>query len=261
MPTMGWKFFALALLLLTGCKTGGQLGEEGRVRFSQIVRYAESADFRGPVAIGSTVVVGLEHIDTGALLTDPPVNTGLTVRAEPRGHGGRATVLSLGFGQYAVRLEAEGEYELIADDDTGELDRLIVRTRPIGSLRVARNASVITTGRGSSGSTCTQITSVTGLENFVLHSNQTLHFATVPLTAGSEPEPLLGLLDLTATGPASVELDAPFLGRNVLANSIFVRARNVTGEPVTIRIASPSHEGTVTATIATSTEAQAVECN
>ena len=197
--------------------SAGQIGEQGIVRFSQIVQFAETEDFRSPIAQGASMVVALQKPKDSFLDNDTFVDLQLSVR---RLNGERLdTIYPLGFGQYGVQFREAGTFQLIAETDAGTaIDGLNVVVRAYRRLDLSRRFVVTT--RVQEPSSCTRVIEFDNLAEVVLHTNQTLQMFVVP--RDERDAPMLGLLPLTAIGPDSVTLDAPLVGGSEFANSLIV---------------------------------------
>src|SRR5690349_12039406 len=109
---------------LVGACSDGQLGDNGLVRFSQVVNFSETSNFESPIATNKAIFVALQRPD-GSVIEDETF-TELTLRVEDSENGGEdspdATVFPLGFAQYGVILQRAGAFRLVAEDKEQFLD-------------------------------------------------------------------------------------------------------------------------------------------
>lgn len=207
-----------AALLLAAC-SGGQVGDKGLVRFSQVVSFAEAGDFKAPIAVDRTVLVALQHPNELGERTFPE----LRLVAEGPGTPG---VFPLGFAQFAVVLNAEGDYRLLAKKGEATLDTLAVKARPLSKIRFSSRAELATHKVGDQGA-CVK-TQTLRPEEIVLNRNQSARLFVVPVS--DDDRPMLGLLQLTATGPAYVQLGSPLVGQGKAPNALTVEPAGTLGE-------------------------------
>ncbi len=203
---------------LAGCSSDGQVGENGIVRFSQVVHFADTEDFTAPLAAGRTLMVALQHPQ--ALGLDQETMADFTM--EVREDGDRVDAAwPLGFAQYAVNLEDEGQYQLVGLRNGEAVDQLGLRVKKAKSVRWSKTFIVLTDydDPKEQNRHCTRVTTRTeGPEGFLLHSNQTITVHVVPVD--EDGAPLLGLLPLTANAPDVFRVNAQLVGHGALANSL-----------------------------------------
>ncbi|MCU0698577.1 MAG: hypothetical protein MUC96_18910 [Myxococcaceae bacterium] len=202
---------------LQGCADGGT-GDNGRVRFSQVVNFVETDDFSPPLVVGRTVLIRLEHAPLGGQ-SFPELNLEVT--------GGAAQVLPLGFAQFAVRLDDAAAYRFRAREGTKEIDAITVTAARGASMRLHRQARLVTTGTDASGKRCARGSTVE-LTDLVLAPNQEAMVTVVPLDGSGAP--MLGLLQLTAKASRDdVELDTPFFFQGGSPNTLVIRPTLASG--------------------------------
>jgi hypothetical protein len=203
---------AVALgLTLVGCADGGT-GDKGLVRFSQVVNFVETDDFRPPLVVGRTVLIRLERAPLGSQ-GFPELNLEVT--------GGAAQVLPLGFAQYAVRLDDAAAYRFRAREGTKEVDAITVTAAQGASMRLHGKAQVMTSGVDARGRRCAQGSTV-DLADLSLAPNQEALVTVVPVDGAGAP--MLGMLQLTAKASrADIELDMPFFFQGGSPNTLAIR--------------------------------------
>lgn len=200
--------------LINGCADGAN-GDKGVVRFSQIVNFVETHDFKPPLVVNRTVMIRLEHAN--AVGTDGRGFPELSLEVT----GGTSQVLPLGFAQYAVRLDEEKDYRFRAKEGAREVDVLTVKAKKGASMRLHANASVVTIAK-SGGKTCVKATEVP-VAGLTLAPNQEATLFVVPLDASGEP--MLGMLQLSAKtgGRSDVQLDTPLFFTGSAPNALMVK--------------------------------------
>jgi hypothetical protein len=210
--------FVVSMLVaaLSGCSSDGQLGEEGNVRFSQVVDFQETDDFDSAVAVNKTILIALQHPKGGTLFELEETFPELELNVEGPGLSQNGQTFPLGFAQYSVILEEPGDYRLVAEDRGQELDHLRLRAEPMAGIRLSNEALLTTRG-----DECTT-TETVNPEHITLHPNQSLRVYVVP--TDDIGRPLLGLLNLTAHASQGLELDAPLVGHGASANALDIRA-------------------------------------
>ncbi len=246
-PRLATILPAVCLVALAGCHSDGQVGATGKVRFSQVLDYADTNDFAAPVAVGATLLVALQAP------ADQSTDTGLTLAVRQGGHDAGA-VSPMGFGQFAVVLPSPGTYDLVALDHGTELDHLSMTAEDVHGLRLSQRFGVLT-----QGPKCTEATSATtGLADFVLHANQRLTVFAVPTDAHGKA--MVGLLPLTADGPDAVAFDSPLVGEGIRANALSILPAGTLGQPVTVTVTDPDVPATATLKLGTSADDAPVSC-
>lgn len=246
----------LPSLLLGACFNDGQIGDNGLVRFSQVVNFVETNDFTAPIATGRTILVALQHPEDDLLGLEDTF-TELTLRVEDSDNPGRdsskASVFPLGFAQYGVVLNEEGAYLLVAESDGLLLDAIVVQAKQEAGLRLSNRIFLSTDGE-----TCTELTEISSLDGFVLHPNQDLEVFVVPVDDTGAP--MLGLLELSAEGSPELFLDSPLIGRGSLANALQIFPGDLFGTPVEFKIIEHATGTVLTTTLETSAEPAPVSC-
>lgn len=199
---------ACGLGALVGCRASdGGLGDAGVVRFSQLVDYRETEDFSSPVAVDHALLVALQR-PQNVWGGDEETRADLVLEAD-----GNATVVALGFAQYAVTFPKVGEFELRAIDERRggrTVDRLRVRVEKLGGVRFSDRAEVYT-----DGFKCSERREVP-LSELQLHRNERAWVWVVPESQGGEP--MLGLLDLVADPVRGLEYDSPLIAHGQEVN-------------------------------------------
>jgi hypothetical protein len=238
---LSFALLAPLLSLLPGCLSDGQLGDSGKVRFSQIVDFVETSDFTTPIAVDAGVLLALQHPNTGGLV-DPDTFAELRLRIEDDGSPGvesdKGVVFPLGFAQFGVSLSAAGKYRLVALDGDDELDKLDVEAANIGGVRLSDTAYVTATSPDPNGGTCLSSDSITlPTGPAQLHRNETLEVFVVPETTSGDP--MLGMLALTvAASSDELHFDSPLVGQAVFANALRLSASGsaLSGDVVDVTI-------------------------
>jgi hypothetical protein len=251
-----------ALLFLGACGTGGQLGENGLVRFSTIVDFPETDDFTAPVAVGRTVFLALQHPNSDPIFGEDNFPE-LTLRVEDPESAGEdsidATVFPMGFAQYGVILERTGSYRFVAESKGEFLDAIIVEAAEVEALRLSNEIIVTTSGVDpATGLDCVTFETIPSLDGFVLHPNQSVDVAVVPTTGGA---PMLGLLGVFAEASEGLFLDTPFVGPNSRANSLSISPTGaLDGTPLDVRIQDQTDGKEMSFSLATDREEAPVSC-
>lgn len=242
---------ALAFVALAaGCHSDGQPGVTGKVRFSQVLDYADTNDFTAPVAVGSTLLVALQAPGMSAV---PGAEAGLTLVVEQGGKPA-GSVSPMGFGQFAVVLPSPGAYDLVAESGGTELDHLPVTAEAVHALRLSERFEV-----ESRGSQCTVVASETsGLDHTVLHANQQLTVYAVPVDESGAP--MVGLLALTADAPDTLGLGSPFVGGGIRANALTLSPAGTLGSPAMVTVRDSGDGLTTSLDLATSPDDAPVDC-
>lgn len=254
------RFFLLSLALptLAACTvTPGTVGEQGKVRFSQIVSFSDTKPFAGSVVVGATLFVALEQTG-GSSVADPPVQPNLTVRANAVGHDGKCQILPLGFGQFAVAFGAPGAYDLVAQQGDAVVDTLSVTAGAEAGLRLGTSIDVATTGQDG-GRMCTTSTKLSSLHGFVLHPNQRVTLSAVPVS--KDGAPMMGMLQLTAQAPDSLVLDAPLVGASEPANTFELAMARAADVNVHVAITDSTTGHGLGVDLVTSSAPAPVSCN
>jgi hypothetical protein len=224
----------LAVLFTVGCLSDGQTGSQGLVRFSQVVDYAETNGFTAPIAAGRPVLVALQNpqetlpvAGTDVPFTDGSTRADLQLRVQRSDSPGQdaGEVWPLGFAQFAVRIEDEGQYDLVATQNGQDLDSVTVEVKAVRRVRLSTQVIVTTSdGRGQ----CTSSADVSS-DNMVLYRNQQVTAEIVALD--DQDNPMLGQLPLVVSieggDGGSQALDAPLIGQGQSANAFTFDAAGV----------------------------------
>jgi hypothetical protein len=252
---MKMKFILLTLMVaVTGgaCSDGG-LGENGLVRFSQIVDFKETDDFSAPFMVNKTMLIALQDPESAQPLTPETTFTELDLSIEADALGTSGQTFPLGIAQYAVILDGKGDYKLIANQDGEALDHMSVTAKDVKSMRLSTEV-VITTD----GTDCMNTNFETSLDDVVLRNNQTLTVYVVPLD--DDDKPMLGFLNLTASGSSNVDLHSPLAGPGMPANALLIEPNEALSEEITITIKELAEEFTLDFTITTDDSDADVSC-
>lgn len=201
-----------------GATSDGQIGENGEVRFSLVVDFIDNASIDDDVATHRTLFVAMQHPKRGFLDDETYTKLSLQVRNED----GElvSSVFPLGFAQYGVVFEQAGRYKLVAMDGGTQLDAFSINVRDVDDIALSRRVVVSTTYEDDNGDTCARVQEIDGIENVVLHENQSVQMFVVP--RASDGADLIGFLALTGDGPDSVILHSPLVGQGRRANSLIV---------------------------------------
>jgi hypothetical protein len=240
----------VAAMWLVGCSSG-QVGQTGKVRFSLVDNYPDTPDFTSHVATGAGLLLQLEFVSAGL----ETVNPGLALQVQDgstpsttAGNSAKATVLPLGFAQYAVSISTAGSYTIVATQGTTALDFVPITVADVGSLRWHNEAILTTTsGSGSSTKTCSTTPAVSDV---TLKSNDTLTIDVVP--QDSKGNPLLGLLQLTAMATGPVSLSGALLGQGATPNQLTVDPSGTLGSTAQITVSDSVSGKTLSLTLPTS---------
>jgi hypothetical protein len=216
------------LLVVSGCMVDGANGENGVVRFSQMVDYKETQGFDARIALGRTILVRLEHADARANeQARQPGFPELGLRVD----GGGSRIFPLGFGQYGVVFETAGTHTLIAQVDGKDVDRLKVEVAAMRGLRFSPKANVVTMLRGAN-SVCFRGSEV-DLADFVLRENQSVKLDAIPLD--DDGNAMIGFLSVRATSDSeAVTLDTPLFYEGGAPNTLVVGGTGALGDAVTV---------------------------
>jgi len=251
-----------AAAALAGCTSDGQVGENGIVRFSQVVHFADTEDFTAPLASGRTLLVALQ--DPQVLLgVDQETKADFTM--EVREDGDKVDVAwPLGFAQYAINLPDEGSYQLVGLRNGEALDQISVQVKDAKRIRFSKRFVVTTFHRDPQAPNEECIRSVThteGLESFVLHANQTITVFVVPVD--EKDQPLLGLLPLTAKAPDLFGVNAQLVGHGASANSLTLTPihGDRLGEPQEITVREQELEQDLKLSLHTTPEPHEIDCS
>tara|TARA_B100000683_G_scaffold132396_1_gene129288 strand:+ start:305 stop:1063 length:759 start_codon:yes stop_codon:yes gene_type:complete len=246
-------FALLALAMAASACSDGGMGANGLVRFSQIVDFKETDDFSAPFMVNKTMMIALQDPESDRPLTAETTfpELDLTVDAQNLGNGGET--FPLGFAQYGVVLDGEGDYRLVANQDGEELDHMKIKAENVKSMRLSADVVL-----SADGQDCSNLTE-DKLDDLVLHKNQTLWVYVVPLN--EDDEPMLGFLNLTASGPSHIELDAPLVGHGSSANALSITPRGDLGEDIEITIKEVTEGFEFSFTIETADEDADVSCD
>lgn len=210
----------LTLLASAACgvTSDGETGERGVVRFSLVVDFIDNSSIDDDVATNRTLFVAMQHPKQGFLDDETFTNLTLEVR-DPDGKPVES-VFPLGFAQYGVVFENAGRYKLVAMDGDEEVDAFAVDVRDVDTIELSRRVVVSTTYEDAMGRDCTSVDEIDGIENVILHENQSVQMFVVP--KASNGDDLIGFLALTGDGPDSVVLHSPLVGQGRRANSLIV---------------------------------------
>lgn len=256
--TQPLAYIALSCALLsTACGTSdGQPGEQGKVRFSQVLDYGETDNFSSPLAAGRPLFLALQHPKNGFL--DDETYAELTLSVQREDGSSIDSVWPFGFAQYGLLIEDPGSYWLIASQEGVQLDALKIKVERLAHISVSSRIQVKTTLRSESGS-CSKVEEVSGLSQVVLHKNQRLELFVVP--ENSAGEPMLGLLALTAKAHESVQLDAPLFGQGARANALSIEPSGTMPERLPLLITDQDSGEKIEAEIATMNEDKIIACD
>ena len=221
-------FALLALALAASSCSDGGMGANGLVRFSQIVDFKETDDFSAPFMVNKTMMIALQDPESDKPLTPETTFAELNLTVEAENLGNNGETFPLGFAQYGVVLDGSGDYRLVAQQDGEEIDHLAVKAQPVDRMRLSQDVVLSTDGEE-----CNNLFDQK-LDEAVLHKNQTLWVYVVPLN--EDGDPMLGFLNLTASGPAHIELDAPLVGHGASANALTITPKGDLGEDVEITV-------------------------
>jgi hypothetical protein len=235
------RSISLALIpaaLLAGCVSDGQLGDNGLVRFSQLVNFAETSDFSSPIALNSSVFVALQRPDSD-IFFDPQSFPELNLAIEGE-NAESSVVLPLGFAQYATLFSEPGVYRMAANDKDVLLDAITVRVEEPASIRLANFARLSTTSISEPG--CVRFEDISTDVPLELHPNQELELFVVPESEAGEP--MLGLLGLSATADIELGLDSPLIGQGSSANAlrIFPQLSELPDAQLNVAISEPNFD-------------------
>lgn len=257
------RTLALApILMLTagsaacGLTSDGQIGEQGLVRFSLVVDFIDNASIESNIATNRTVFVALQHPKEGFL--DDETYTELRLAVERDDGEVVESLFPLGFAQYGVVFEEPGVYRLVAMEGARRVDELRVVVEDVSELTLSRRVAVTTSYRDMNGDSCTKLEEVDGIENVVLHRNQSLEMFVVPTNESKED--LIGFLALTGTGPDSVQLHSPLVGQGRRANSLYVTPAGQMADTIDLVIEDVDAGATLAVAIAASNEDQVISC-
>lgn len=244
-------------LVLHGCgASDGESGQNGTVRFSQVLDYGETRDFSAPVAAGRPLFVALQHPKEGFL--DDETYAELTLRVEREDGSELDAVWPFGFAQYGLRIEDPGTYWLIAEDKDQDVDALSISVEDLDRIEVSEQIQLET--RYDDGErTCTRVEEVRGLGAVTLHRNQRLELFVVPRSASGEP--MLGLLALSARTSDQIQLDAPLFGQGRRANALTLTPRGALPTTVELSITDEDSGETLSFSIPASNEDFVLECD
>jgi hypothetical protein len=228
----------LAVVVLSACGTDGANGENGKVRFSMVFNAQEVSDFTPPIALGSSLLIKLE--EPSSVISGEAKEPGfpeLTLEVNPVGHKGGAKVLPLGFAQYAIQAEAEGDYQLVAKNGADTLDSLSVKVAKADHIRLSPKASVTTNVRNGTTS-CVKVDSL-DVASVVLRRNQTVaYFVTA---ADKDDKAMLGRLGLTAQEDADLlELDTTWILETAQPNGLIVKPKGALTDKAMVQITEAS---------------------
>ena len=201
--------------LLAACTSDGQLGENGLVRFSQVVHFADTDDFTAPLAMNRTLLVALQSPHDNSIGDEETLaDLRIEVRWEDGGKLDRAW--PLGFGQHAINIDEEGEFRIVALRDDTPIDS--VRLSVVEQARIRFSQRYVVTTYGPDNK-CVEVKSHdSGLENFVLRPNQALTVYVV--SEDDQGRALLGLLPLSAIVPSGMFVDSQLVGHGAMANAL-----------------------------------------
>ena len=254
MRTTSW----LAVLALCACGADGANGQFGKVRFSMVFDAQEVSDFSPPVALGSSLLIKLE--EPAAVAQGEAKEPGfpeLSLEVKPVGHKGSAKVLPLGFAQYAVQLDSEGDYQLVAKEKETTLDSLSIKSAKADHIRLSPKASM-TTSIKSGTSSCVRSDTV-DVKDVVLRKNQTVAYYVT--AADKDDKAMLGLLGLTASEASGVlELDTTWLFETSQPNGLIVSPKGTLTDQATVNVLEAGGL-TLDVEIATANEDASRSCN
>lgn len=224
----------LAVVALCACGSDGANGEFGKVRFSMVFDAQEVSDFKPPIALGSSLLIKLEEPSTlPAGEAKEPGFPELTLDVQPIGHKGGAKVLPLGFAQYAIQLDSEGDYQLVAKEKEVVLDSLSVKSAKADHIRLSPKASITTSVR-SGTQTCVRADTLDA-KDVVLRKNQTVTYSFT--AADKDDKAMLGLLGLTASEDGDIlELDTTWIFETGEPNGLVVKPKGTLTDKATVHV-------------------------
>ncbi len=245
---------------LAGCTSDGQVGENGIIRFSQVVHFADTEDFSAPLASGRTLLVALQ--EPQALGIDQKTKADFTLEVREDGDVVEAA-WPLGFAQYAINLEDEGSYQLVGLQNGQPVDQLGFSVKDPARVRYSAHFTVLTRYEDPQepNKGCVRSAAFSeGLDGFLLHSNQVITVHVVPVD--EDGAPLLGLLPLTAFAPDVFNVNAQLVGHSALANSLTLTpaAPERLGEPQQITVREQWLEQDLPLTLNTTPELFELDC-
>ena len=159
--------------------TDGEVGTNGRVRFSQSMAFADVEGLQAPIAVGRPLWITLQDAPANAYdegVDNPRLalhvhRDGVLVHSPPR----------LNEVTHELVLDEPGSYELVAQLEAAELDRTSVRAAAVAGIGAAR--AYKTSTRAVEGGCLLHVSTGEGLSSFVLHRNQSLELLVVPRDA------------------------------------------------------------------------------
>jgi hypothetical protein len=228
----------VAVVTLCACGSDGANGEFGKVRFSMVFDAQEVSDFKPPIALGSSLLIKLEEPSTlAAGEAKEPGFPELTLEVQPVGHRGGAKVLPLGFAQYAIQLDSEGDYQLVAKEKDVVLDSLSVKSAKADHIRPSPKVNTLTSVRNGT-QTCL-VTRTLDVKDVVLRRNQTLTYSFT--AADKDDKAMLGLLGLTASEDGDIlELDTTWIFETGEPNGLVVKPKGTLTDKATVHITEAS---------------------
>lgn len=248
-----------ALVVFSGCSSDGQLGENGIVRFSQVVHFADTEDFSARLAAKRTLLVALQKPKQA--LT-PDEDTMADVTMEVRKDGNKVDAAwPLGFAQYAINLPDTGTYELVALKDGVAVDHVPLTVAEQKQIRFSAKHHIVTTFNDGQQSCARTETPETPLADVVLHPNQSLTVYVVPQDDKSAA--LLGLLPMTAIAPDAFTVDSQLVGHGAMANSLTITpvSADKLGEVQELSIREEETEQVLKLPIKTAREQAVLDCS
>lgn len=182
----------VSVVVLSAC-ADSQTGANGKLRFGQVVQYAETGDFTAGIAARQSMPLAIQGLTKPALLNDYPYLDG-TLSVVRKSDGTAVDVAQTDTGKFKAVFPAAATYVLHAKagglDDTLEVT-VVEQTQ----LRLAKTQrQLITTD--ANGTCTTPIADGATLPD--LRSNQALLASIVPADAAGNP--LLGVLQLEFHG-------------------------------------------------------------
>jgi hypothetical protein len=179
---------ALIAVSSVGCVAGSE-GDSGKLRFGQVYIFAESTDFKTPIAAGQPMPLGLQATTKEGLLEDYKYLDGSLEVKDASGNP--LEVEKQGTGRFQAVFPKPGSYTLLGKNGKVE-DSLSVTAAEQTGLRIAKQWFLHGTGTDKS---CKAKLPADG-KLPALKKNQTLTLTVVPQSADGAA--LLGLLDLKA---------------------------------------------------------------
>ncbi len=240
-------------LLATACLTSdGAPGNEGKVRFSQVLRYQATDGFDAPIVRGSTLMLALQATKGWLDIIDQETLADHELSVE----GDSSAVLPLGFAQYALQFKEEGSYTLNANYDGKVVDWLRVQVEDAASMEVHPTAQLATRFRDG-GRECFSSEEVK-LSEVTLHQNQELTIYLVPKTESGRS--MIGLLNLDVNTESPVGFDSPLVGQGRSANALRIIPQDTLGATVEVSLSELNYGFDTQLSVKADSEPQRLSC-